>query len=134
MTKYVILCYNFIKLTGQYKIELTSQSKGGEKMPKEEKTLDLERLLTIGIGALTVAREELKGLLEEFEKKGESRKKDAKKYIEDLIKKGEKEREELKKTIDERISELTKKIGIVTKSDLERITEKLEKLEKKMKK
>lgn len=101
-------------------------------MAEKQKEFDLERILTIAMGALTMTKEKAEKLVKEWEEKGAVRKKDAKKYIDDLVKKGEKEREELKKTIDERVSDITKKIGIVTKSDLNKIVEKLDKLEKKL--
>ncbi|PIU64353.1 MAG: hypothetical protein COS84_08525 [Armatimonadetes bacterium CG07_land_8_20_14_0_80_40_9] len=100
---------------------------------KGEKEVTLERLLTIGAGALTMTKEKAKEIVEEWEEKGEIRRKDAKKYVNDLVKKGQKERDELRKTIDKSVGEITKRIGIVTKADLKKITDKLEKLEKKLK-
>lgn len=104
-----------------------------EEKEEEGKEINLERVVSVVLGAITKGEEGVKKLVDELEKKGELRKKEAKKAIDDLVKKGKKEREELTKTVDDRISEITKKLGIVTKKDLERIISKVEKLEKKAK-
>jgi len=140
LTNYFFLCYIiFSGLTGQSKNKKNlkkgefKMSKNEEKEKEEGKEFNLERVVSVVLGAITKGEEGIKKLVDELEKKGELRKKEAKKAIDDLIKKGKKEREELTKTIDDRISEITKKLGIVTKKDLERIIAKVEKLEKKAK-
>lgn len=104
------------------------------KKKEEEREFDLlDRLITLGLGAINLTRAKAEKLAKELEKKGEISKKDVKKTIDELVEKGKKEKEELQETIDERISEFTKKLGIITKADLEKITRKLERLEKKIK-
>ena len=86
----------------------------------------------LGLGAMSMTREEAEKLYDEMIAKGETSREEAKQFIEDAIKKGEEERKEMRNMVRDEINEMRNDFSFVRKSEFDALEARVKELEVKL--
>ena len=96
----------------------------------------VRRVLMAGLGAVTLAQDEVEGFVKKLVDRGEIAEKDGRKLIDELMEKRKKRVEESSKRveaeIEQRMDSLLNRINIPSKKDIETLSEKVSELTKKV--
>ena len=98
----------------------------------------LRRMVLAGVGAVSLAKEEVQSFVEKAVERGEMAEKDGKSILKDLVAKQKKNVKEgatkLEHGLDGRLERLLGRMRIATKGDIQNLTEKVEALASKVEK
>ncbi len=98
----------------------------------------LRRMVLAGVGAVSLAKDEVKTFVEKAVERGEMAEKDGKSILKDLVQKQRKSLKEgatkLESGLDTRLERLLSRMRIATKGDIQNLTEKVEALASKVEK
>jgi len=96
----------------------------------------LRRVLMAGLGAVTLAQEEVEGFVSKLVDRGEIAENDGRKLIEELLDKRKKRAEESSKRveneIEQRMDSLLGRMNVPSKKDIDSLSEKVTELTKKV--
>lgn len=96
----------------------------------------LRRVLMAGLGAVTLAQEEMEGFVHKLVDRGEIAEKDGRKLIEELLDKRKKRAEESGKRveaeIEQRMESLLNRMSIPTRKDIDTLSKKVTELTQKV--
>ncbi len=96
----------------------------------------VRRVLMAGLGAVTLAQEEVEGFVSKLVDRGEIAEKDGRKLIDELLDKRKKRAEESSKRveaeIEQRMDSLLSRMNVPSKKDIDSLSEKVTELTKKV--
>ncbi len=92
-----------------------------------------ERSVLAGIGVLSMTHQKAQKIVDEFIRRGEVQKDEAKDWVESLVQRGDEERQSLRKLIHDEVKSTLDELGLVTKQDLQDLASKIETLGKQEK-
>jgi polyhydroxyalkanoate synthesis regulator phasin len=92
----------------------------------------IEKGLLIGLGALTLTKEKAQSIVDEWVKRGETRRDEAKDLVDRLVKRGEEERSELRKLVKTEVENAMTGMKLVTREDIEVLAQKIDSLTEKL--
>ncbi len=91
----------------------------------------IEKLMTAGLGALSVTREKAEKLFDECLRRGEVKKEQRSHFVQDVLDAAEKARKDVREFIGEHVEKAVAKMNLATRADVARLEEKIEQLRKK---
>jgi poly(hydroxyalkanoate) granule-associated protein len=92
----------------------------------------VRKVLLAGVGALSLAQEEIEDFVHKLIERGEIAEKDGRTLIEDIREKRKKQAQKAQKEFDKRIEELLVRLNIPTKADLDELKTKIAELNEKI--
>ncbi|HHW61596.1 MAG TPA: hypothetical protein GX404_06795 [Syntrophomonadaceae bacterium] len=92
----------------------------------------LDKMITMGFGAMALTRERAEKLMDEMVERGEISKEEAKKSMDDLLQKGEEQKSEIRSMIREEMDKWRNEFGVVNKTELESLEARIKDLESKI--
>jgi len=90
----------------------------------------LKKMITMGVGAGLMARDELEKVAREFSKKFNMGERDAQKFFDDLEKRYDKAQKKLEARVEEAVRDFLKKADIVTSDELKALKKEIRELKK----
>ena len=92
----------------------------------------IKKSLYLGLGAASVTKEKVEGLIDELIEKGQLTKNEKGKAVKEILDKIEKEEKEVQKRIKKTVNEALETVGAATQKDIEQLKKQLKVLEKKL--
>jgi polyhydroxyalkanoate synthesis regulator phasin len=91
----------------------------------------LNQILSLGIGAAILSKEQIEKTVDELVKKGEISKGESKEFIDRWIEKGSEMKKEVDEMVQDKVNNALHELNLVTRDELEELKQRIEKLEKK---
>jgi len=92
----------------------------------------LRKTLLIGLGAVTLTKERIDGLVDELVKKGEIASKEGPKLVKELLQESQNAKKELEKKVEEATQKALKKLNLASKSEMKTLQARVEELERRV--
>ena len=92
----------------------------------------IKKSIYLGLGAASVTKEKVEGLLDELIKKGQLSKDEKSKAIKEIMDKVEKEEKEILKKIKTVVKEAADTVGVATQKDIDSLKKRVKELESKL--
>jgi len=92
----------------------------------------LRKTLLVGIGAATLTKEKIDGLVDELVKKGEIASKEGPKLVKELLQESQNAKKELEKKVEEATQKALRKLNLASERELKALQARVEKLERKV--
>ncbi len=92
----------------------------------------LRKTLLMGIGAATLTKEKIDGLVDELVKKGEIASKEGPELVKEFLEESQKAKKELEKRVDEATQKALKKLNLASGTEMKELKARVKELEKRM--
>ena len=93
----------------------------------------MEKMMSAGLGALSMTREKAEKVFDEYVKRGEASRENKEGFIAEMMDYAEKNRQEVESMIGRQINKTMTNLELPTKDDLARLEKKIDQMQKKMK-
>ena len=89
----------------------------------------IDRMFLAGLGALTMTRERAEKIFDDYVKKGESQREEARSgFVKDLMDSADKTRKEFERLVSEQVQQAVERTNLATREDVQRLEAKLDML------